>query len=61
MEPPRRGGGLSGTNGEAVDGGSTTLDLVEVMNLAGALIAHHRVYWGRVGFRTLVGAAHPTG
>jgi len=32
------------------------VDLVEVMDLADGLIAHHRVYWGWVGFRTLVAA-----
>ena len=30
------------------------VDLVEVMDLAGGRIAHHRVYWGWVGFRALV-------
>lgn len=30
------------------------VDLVEVMDLAAGLISHHRVYWGWVGFRTLV-------
>ncbi|MCJ2096716.1 nuclear transport factor 2 family protein [Methylobacterium sp. J-072] len=29
------------------------VDLVEVMDLAAGLIAHHRVYWGWVGFRAL--------
>jgi len=29
------------------------IDLVEVMDVSGGLIAHHRVYWGWVGFRTL--------
>lgn len=33
------------------------VDLVEVMDTAGGLIAHHRVYWGWVGFRALVAAA----
>jgi steroid Delta-isomerase len=32
------------------------VDLVEVMDLAGGLIAHHRVYWGWVGFKALVAA-----
>jgi steroid Delta-isomerase len=31
-------------------------DLVEVMDIAGGLIAHHRVYWGWVGFKTLMTA-----
>ncbi|TKC86692.1 nuclear transport factor 2 family protein [Trinickia terrae] len=30
------------------------VDLVEVMELAGGLIVHHRVYWGWVGFKSLV-------
>lgn len=29
------------------------VDLVEVMDLAAGLIAHHRVYWGWVGFQAL--------
>jgi len=29
------------------------VDLVEVMDVADGLIAHHRVYWGWVGFQTL--------
>lgn len=29
------------------------VDLVEVMDLRDGLIAHHRVYWGWVGFLTL--------
>ncbi|WP_175903138.1 nuclear transport factor 2 family protein [Burkholderia seminalis] len=29
------------------------VDLVEVMDLRDGLIAHHRVYWGWVGFRAL--------
>jgi steroid delta-isomerase len=29
------------------------VDLVEMMDLAGGLIAHHRVYWGWVGFKSL--------
>jgi steroid Delta-isomerase len=32
------------------------VDLVEVMDIAGGLIASHRVYWGWVGFKTLVAA-----
>ncbi|MFE1602142.1 nuclear transport factor 2 family protein [Methylobacterium sp. ID0610] len=34
------------------------VDLVEVMDLRGGLIAHHRVYWGWVGIRAL--SALPT-
>ena len=30
------------------------IDLVEVMDIANGLIACHRVYWGWVGFKTLV-------
>jgi steroid delta-isomerase len=30
------------------------VDLVEVMDIAGGLISHHRVYWGWVGFKALV-------
>lgn len=33
------------------------VDVVEVMDLAGGRIAHHRVYWGWVGFRALTGRA----
>ena len=29
------------------------IDLVEVMDVSGGLITHHRVNWGWVGFRTL--------
>lgn len=29
------------------------IDLVEVMDLSGDRIVHHRVYWGWIGFRTL--------
>jgi hypothetical protein len=29
------------------------VDLVEVMDIAKGLIAHHRVYWGWVGFKVL--------
>lgn len=29
------------------------VDLVEMMDIAGGLIVHHRVYWGWVGFRSL--------
>jgi steroid Delta-isomerase len=32
------------------------VDLVEVMEVADGLISHHRVYWGWVGFQTLVAA-----
>jgi hypothetical protein len=32
------------------------VDLVEVMDIAAGLIAHHRVYWGWVGFKALVAA-----
>ena len=32
------------------------IDLVEVMDVAGGLIAHHRVYWGWVGFKVLMTA-----
>jgi steroid delta-isomerase len=32
------------------------VDLVEVMDITGGLIAHHRVYWGWVGFKALVAA-----
>ena len=32
------------------------VDLVEVMDIAGGLIAHHRVHWGWVGFKTLMAA-----
>jgi hypothetical protein len=32
------------------------VDLVEVMDIVGGLIAHHRVYWGWVGFKALVAA-----
>ena len=31
------------------------VDLVEVMDMANGLIAHHRVYWGWVGFKALAG------
>ncbi|WP_114810374.1 nuclear transport factor 2 family protein [Paraburkholderia kururiensis] len=34
------------------------VDLVEVMDLADGLIAHHRVYWGWVGFQSLMAAAN---
>jgi steroid Delta-isomerase len=30
------------------------VDLVEVMDISDGLIAHHRVYWGWVGFKALV-------
>lgn len=29
------------------------IDLMEMMEIEGGLIRHHRVYWGWVGFRTL--------
>ena len=32
------------------------VDLVEVMDIANGLIAHHRVYWGWVGVKALAGA-----
>jgi hypothetical protein len=32
------------------------VDLVEVMDIAGGLIAYHRVYWGWVGFKVLMSA-----
>jgi hypothetical protein len=32
------------------------VDLVEVMDMADGLIAHHRVYWGWVGFKVLTAA-----
>jgi ketosteroid isomerase-like protein len=32
------------------------LDLVEMMDVANGCIAHHRVYWGWVGFKTLAAA-----
>ena len=32
------------------------IDLVEVMDIASGLIAHHRVYWGWVGFKVLMTA-----
>ncbi|MFC3656435.1 nuclear transport factor 2 family protein [Xanthomonas hyacinthi] len=32
------------------------VDLVEVMDIANGLIAHHRVYWGWVGFKVLIAA-----
>jgi steroid Delta-isomerase len=37
------------------------VDLVEVMDVAGGLITHHRVYWGWVGFQTLVAALNKPG
>jgi steroid Delta-isomerase len=37
------------------------VDLVEVMDVANGLIAHHRVYWGWVGFQTLVVALNKSG
>ena len=32
------------------------VDLVEVMDIENGLIAHHRVYWGWVGFKALTAA-----
>jgi steroid Delta-isomerase len=32
------------------------VDLVEVMDIIDGLIAHHRVYWGWVGFKALTAA-----
>jgi ketosteroid isomerase-like protein len=37
------------------------VDLVEVMDVADGLITHHRVYWGWVGFQTLVAALNKAG
>jgi steroid Delta-isomerase len=37
------------------------VDLVEVMDIADGLIVHHRVYWGWVGFQTLVAALNKPG
>jgi len=37
------------------------VDLVEVMDVANGLIAHHRVYWGWAGFQTLVTALNKPG
>ena len=36
------------------------VDLVEVMDIANGLIAHHRVYWGWVGFKALGALNKPT-
>jgi hypothetical protein len=36
--------------------GGAQVDLVEVMDIENGLIASHRVYWGWVGFKTLVEA-----
>ncbi|MGL4287996.1 MAG: nuclear transport factor 2 family protein [Phreatobacter sp.] len=41
---------------EAPDGDQ--IDLIEVMDIADGLIVHHRVYWGWVGFKTLVAAVN---
>ena len=41
--------------------GGDQVDLVEVMDIAGGLITHHRVYWGWVGFQTLVAAMNRAG
>jgi enamine deaminase RidA (YjgF/YER057c/UK114 family) len=35
------------------------VDLVEVIDIAGGLIAHHRVYWGWVGVKALADANKP--
>jgi steroid delta-isomerase len=32
------------------------IDLIEMMDVAHGLIAHHRVYWGWVGFKALLAA-----
>ncbi len=37
------------------------VDLVEVMDVADGLITHHRVYWGWVGFKSLMVAATANG
>jgi steroid Delta-isomerase len=37
------------------------VDLVEVMDVADGLICHHRVYWGWIGFQTLVAALNKPG
>ena len=37
------------------------VDLVEVMDVADGLISHHRVYWGWVGFQTLVATLNKAG
>jgi steroid delta-isomerase len=37
------------------------VDLVEMMDIAGGLIIHHRVYWGWVGFKALVIALNKPG
>jgi steroid delta-isomerase len=34
------------------------VDLVEVVDIANGLIAHHRVYWGWVGFKALTTASN---
>lgn len=34
------------------------VDLVEVMDTVDGLITHHRVYWGWVGFKSLMAAAN---
>jgi steroid delta-isomerase len=36
------------------------VDLVEIMDIANGLITHHRVYWGWVGFKTLVAVLNRT-
>jgi steroid Delta-isomerase len=35
------------------------IDLMEMMEIAGGLIRHHRVYWGWVGFKTLMALRAP--
>jgi steroid Delta-isomerase len=37
------------------------VDLVEVMDVADGLISHHRVYWGWIGFQTLIAALSKSG
>lgn len=37
------------------------VDLVEVMDVEGGLIRHHRVYWGWLGFKTLAASLPPAG
>ena len=36
------------------------IDLVEVMDVAGGLIVHHRVYWGWMGFKALAAMSKTT-
>lgn len=35
------------------------MDIVEVMEIADGLIAHHRVYWGWLGVGMIVSGQHP--